>query len=65
MLLFGVFSRIIDSLFSSLQDLNFLIGPKLYEANWMELQDNGFIARVQCAEVGSEMQPSRVGYMQE
>lgn len=35
-----------------LQDLNFLIGPKLYEANWMELQNNGFIARVQCAEVG-------------
>ena len=33
-------------------DLNFLIGPKLYEANWMELQNNGYIARVQCAEVG-------------
>ena len=34
-----------------IQDLNFLIGPKLYEANWMELQRSGFIARVQCAEV--------------
>lgn len=34
-------------------DLNFLIGPKLYEANWMELQNSGFIARVQCAEVHS------------
>ena len=33
------------------QDLNFLIGPKLYEANWMELQNNGYLARVQCAEV--------------
>lgn len=32
-------------------DLNFLIGPKLYEANWMELQKMGHIARVQCAEV--------------
>lgn len=32
-------------------DLNFLIGPKLYEANWLELQQRGFIARVQCAEV--------------
>ena len=32
-------------------DLNFLIGPKLYEANWMELQNKGFIAKVQCAEV--------------
>ena len=27
-------------------DLNFLIGPKLYEANWMELQSRGFIAKV-------------------
>lgn len=34
-------------------DLNFLIGPKLYEANWMELQNLGYIARVQCAEVSS------------
>lgn len=25
-------------------DLNFLIGPKLYEANWLELQKKGFIA---------------------
>ena len=28
-------------------DLNFLIGPKLYEANWMELWSNGYLARVQ------------------
>lgn len=34
-----------------IQDLNFLIGPKLYEANWLELQNNGYIAKVQCAEV--------------
>lgn len=34
-------------------DLNFLIGPKLYEANWMELQNNGYIAKVQCAEVST------------
>ncbi|XP_070565802.1 general transcription and DNA repair factor IIH helicase/translocase subunit XPB-like [Ptychodera flava] len=38
-------------------DLNFLIGPKLYEANWMELQDSGFIAKVQCAEVWCPMTP--------
>ncbi|XP_072030042.1 general transcription and DNA repair factor IIH helicase/translocase subunit XPB-like [Amphiura filiformis] len=38
-------------------DLNFLIGPKLYEANWMELQNRGFIARVQCAEVWCPMTP--------
>lgn len=36
-------------------DLNFLIGPKLYEANWLELQKAGFIARVQCAEVWCPM----------
>lgn len=38
-------------------DLNFLIGPKIYEANWLELQSNGFIARVQCAEVWCPMHP--------
>ncbi|XP_037940776.1 general transcription and DNA repair factor IIH helicase subunit XPB [Teleopsis dalmanni] len=38
-------------------DLNFLIGPKLYEANWLELQKKGFIARVQCAEVWCYMSP--------
>lgn len=40
-----------------IQDLNFLIGPKLYEANWLELQKAGFIARVQCAEVWCPMVP--------
>ena len=34
-----------------IKDLQFLIGPKLYEANWMELQNLGFIAKVHCAEV--------------
>jgi DNA excision repair protein ERCC-3 len=27
--------------------LNFLLGPKLYEANWLELSEKGHIARVQ------------------
>lgn len=36
-------------------DLNFLIGPKLYEANWMELALKGHIANVQCAEVWCPM----------
>ena len=36
-------------------DLNFIIGPKLYEANWMELADQGHIAKVQCAEVWCQM----------
>lgn len=28
-------------------DLNYLIGPKLYEANWMDLAAKGHIANVQ------------------
>lgn len=35
--------------------LNFLIGPKLFEANWMELSQQGHIANVQCAEVWCPM----------
>ncbi|KAF2841369.1 DNA repair helicase rad25 [Patellaria atrata CBS 101060] len=38
-----------------IEDLNFLIGPKLYEANWQELSEQGHIARVQCAEVWCPM----------
>ncbi|OLL26380.1 DNA repair helicase RAD25 [Neolecta irregularis DAH-3] len=38
-------------------DLNFLIGPKLYEANWMDLAQKGHIANVQCAEVWCPMTP--------
>ncbi|KAJ2659645.1 DNA repair helicase RAD25 [Coemansia sp. RSA 1200] len=38
-----------------IEDLNFLIGPKLYEANWMDLANKGHIATVQCAEVWCEM----------
>jgi DNA excision repair protein ERCC-3 len=36
-------------------DLNFLIGPKLYEANWLDLTRAGHIANVQCAEVWCDM----------
>lgn len=28
-------------------DLNYMIGPKLYEANWMDLASKGHIANVQ------------------
>ncbi|CAG8576083.1 11702_t:CDS:10, partial [Diversispora eburnea] len=38
-----------------IEDLNFLIGPKLYEANWMDLASKGHIANVQCAEVWCPM----------
>ncbi|KAF2245965.1 DNA repair helicase rad25 [Trematosphaeria pertusa] len=40
-----------------IDDLNFLIGPKLYEANWQELSEQGHIAKVQCAEVWCQMTP--------
>ncbi|CAF1268690.1 unnamed protein product, partial [Rotaria sordida] len=38
-------------------DLNFLIGPKLFEANWIELQNLGFIAKVHCGEIQCSMTP--------
>ena len=37
------------------EHLNFLIGPKLYEANWLDLQRDGYIANVQCIEVWCPM----------
>ena len=40
-----------------IDELNYLIGPKLYEANWLDLSKNGFIANVQCAEVWCPMAP--------
>ncbi|PWA48409.1 DNA repair helicase [Artemisia annua] len=36
-------------------DLNFLIGPKLYEASWLDLARGGYIANVLCAEVQCPM----------
>lgn len=41
-----------------IQDLQWLIGPKLYEANWMELQDKGYLARALCSEVWCPMTAS-------
>ncbi|KAJ3413657.1 hypothetical protein HDV05_007725 [Chytridiales sp. JEL 0842] len=38
-----------------IETLNYLIGPKLYEANWMDLAKKGHIANVQCAEVWCDM----------
>ena len=40
-----------------IEDLVYLIGPKLYEANWLDLQEQGFLARVQCIEVPCKMDP--------
>mmetsp|Transcript_11033 Transcript_11033/g.28299 ORF Transcript_11033/g.28299 Transcript_11033/m.28299 type:complete len:786 (+) Transcript_11033:231-2588(+) len=38
-----------------ISDLNFLIGPKIYEANWQDLTRDGHIASVNCAEVWCPM----------
>ena len=38
-----------------ISDLNFLIGPKLYEANWLDLTKSGYLANVQCVEVRCPM----------
>mmetsp|Transcript_39302 Transcript_39302/g.123063 ORF Transcript_39302/g.123063 Transcript_39302/m.123063 type:complete len:822 (-) Transcript_39302:79-2544(-) len=36
-------------------DLHYLIGPKLYEANWMDLTSRGYLAHVECIEVWCPM----------
>ncbi|AYU80546.1 DNA repair helicase, putative [Leishmania donovani] len=38
-------------------DLRHLVGPKLYEANWLDLTCAGFLANVECAEVQCPMPP--------
>jgi DNA excision repair protein ERCC-3 len=38
-------------------DLGYLIGPKLYEANWMDLAKNGHIATVQVRTIRLEHTP--------
>ena len=40
-----------------IEDLNHLIGPKLYEANWMDLTAQRYLANVQCCEVWCAMTP--------
>jgi DNA excision repair protein ERCC-3 len=39
------------------EDLYYLIGPKLYEANWLDLKNQGYLANVQCVEVWCDMTP--------
>lgn len=40
-----------------IKDLHYLVGPKHYEADWVELQKDGYLARVQCIEILTEMHP--------
>ena len=39
-----------------ISDLHFLIGPKHYEANWLDLQRDGYLARVKCVQILCEME---------
>ena len=39
-----------------IKELIYLIGPKHYEANWLDLQKEGFLARVKCTEIWCEME---------
>jgi DNA excision repair protein ERCC-3 len=36
-------------------DIGFLIGPKLYEANWLDLEKVGYLAMACCAEICCDM----------
>lgn len=40
---------------AKINNLNYLIGPKLYEANWSDLVGRGFLANVRCIEVQCKM----------
>lgn len=35
----------------AINDLEFIIGPKLYEANWQDLVQGGYLADVTCYEI--------------
>ena len=36
-------------------NLHFMVGPKLYEANWIDLTEQGYLAKVKCVEVWCPM----------
>lgn len=36
---------------NKIEDLQFYLGPKLYEESWIELTKQGFLARVRCEEI--------------
>lgn len=40
---------------NKIKDLSFLVGPKLYEANWIDLTNQNYLARAQCVEVWCPM----------
>ena len=36
---------------NKIEDLQFYVGPKLYEESWIELTKQGYLAKVQCVEI--------------
>ena len=46
-----------------IEDLNYMIGPKLYEANWMDLAAKGHIANVQVRCHGAAAVPTLMRYV--
>ncbi len=40
---------------NKIPELGFLVGPKLYEANWIDLTNQGYLARVKCCEIWCPM----------
>ena len=40
---------------NKIEDLNYMIGPKLYEENWLDLVNEGYLARPYCVEVRCPM----------
>lgn len=42
---------------NKIEDLQFYIGPKLYEENWIDLTNQGYLSRVQCVEIQTDMSP--------
>ena len=42
---------------NKIQNLEYLIGPKLHEENWKDLEMDGFLARALCVEIRCEMPP--------
>jgi len=40
---------------NKINDLRHIVGPKLYEANWLDLANNNFLARVKCYEIWCKM----------
>ncbi len=41
---------------TKIEDLQFYIGPKLFEESWINLTNKGFLAKVQCIDIICEME---------